>query len=478
MAKLKSEHTLLLVPLALIVGVLLLTALFVLLYVKSSKPVSLAATIPNDTYFSSQWALAKIRSTDAWDLTTGSSAQKIAVLSTGVDTSHPDLIENLIPGYNAVSPGSSYGDLSGQGTMMSGIIGAVGNNAKMVTGVNWKVSILPVRVCDKTCGIDKVAEGIRWAADADADVIVVGAAFESSSTVLESAVNYALSGGSLVVAAAGDVATKPVHYPAAYPSVVAVGASDSADAVASFTSKGAALDVVAPGVSITNTWPGSQISTGSGTHLAAAHAGGVLGLMLAAGVPATQAVGFLQQSAVDLGTAGFDNTSGWGRIDACGALNAAGRTCPVGSGTPSPAPSTDPNADTDGDGCTDAQELGTNPAHGGDRDPNKEWDFFDVPVPSIEPGQTGGVKNRAVSLQDVGAIMRYVGTRDGGAANSHGLFYNSDLNGNGIPDGREYDRTASSDPSKPWRSGPPDGAVSLQDASVALSQVGHNCSGS
>ncbi len=134
-----------------------------------------------------------------------------------------------------------------------------------------------------------------------------------------------------------------------------------------------------------------------------------------------------------------------------------------------------PVFDNDGDGCTDVQEQGTDWRVGGQRDPYNQWDFFDVPVPAIEPGKLTGTKSKAITLGDVMAILRYVGTSDGGVPNANKLKYNDDLNGNGIPDGREYDRSPGGIPGQPWRSGPPNGSVTIQDALVALAQVGTNC---
>jgi hypothetical protein len=136
------------------------------------------------------------------------------------------------------------------------------------------------------------------------------------------------------------------------------------------------------------------------------------------------------------------------------------------------------NPDTDGDGCLDGREARTlmyTHLQGGDRDPLNPNDFFDVPVPVLTPSNTSGARNRAVSIADVIAILTYIGTSDGGGTNANAVSYNSDLNTNGAFDGREYDRTPSADPSKPWRSGAPNGAVSIGDALVALNQVGDNC---
>jgi hypothetical protein len=134
--------------------------------------------------------------------------------------------------------------------------------------------------------------------------------------------------------------------------------------------------------------------------------------------------------------------------------------------------------DTDGDGCVDEKELGPNPSLGGDRDPSSPWDFFDVPAPSgPDLGSDGkpilttsSARNKAVSLQDVGTVLTYVGR-----IASISPEYTQDNNDDGIPDGEQLDRTLSANPAKPWQSGPPNDAVSLQDVGIALAQVGHVC---
>ena len=151
--------------------------------------------------------------------------------------------------------------------------------------------------------------------------------------------------------------------------------------------------------------------------------------------------------------------------------------------------------DGDGDGCLDVRELGTSHATGGQRDPNNPWDVFDAPGPVAADPAPNGPKNKAVSIADVIAVVSYIGTFTGDAGsppNSNGVRYDSLKDGdwfNSItglmgPDGTvgtddkvgmRYDRTASTTPGQPWRSGPPNGAVSIQDAIVALNQVGTNC---
>ena len=137
--------------------------------------------------------------------------------------------------------------------------------------------------------------------------------------------------------------------------------------------------------------------------------------------------------------------------------------------------------DGDGDGCVDVEEYnlrGPSPESlGGARDWDSQWDFFDVPVPALKPGQMG-TKNGVITLADVLAVQAFAVTANNGPPNSGGYDYDSDINGNGVEDGVEYDRTPSDVPDMPWRSGPPNGSVTLQDVLVALSSVGHTCTSS
>jgi hypothetical protein len=147
---------------------------------------------------------------------------------------------------------------------------------------------------------------------------------------------------------------------------------------------------------------------------------------------------------------------------------------------PNPYGTSASDADSDDDGCADGREVRTlafTPAIGGDRDPVSGADFFDVPAPPLTSSAPGGAHDKAVSLIDVAAVLYYFGAivEDPAEPNGNGAKYGTDWNANLVLDGAEYDRTASVLTGKPWRSGPPDGAVSLTDAAVALLQFGHDC---
>jgi hypothetical protein len=139
------------------------------------------------------------------------------------------------------------------------------------------------------------------------------------------------------------------------------------------------------------------------------------------------------------------------------------------------------NADSDGDGCEDGREarvLTFSKQQGGDRSPSSAWDFFDVPVPALSAGNAGGARDGAVSLADVASVLLYFGAtlENPDQPNGNGVSYGSDWDADLVLDGAEYDRTPSVVVGKPWRSGAPSGAVSLEDAALALTQFGHDCS--
>ena len=110
---------------------------------------------------------------------------------------------------------------------------------------------------------------------------------------------------------------------------------------------------------------------------------------------------------------------------------------------------------------------------GGQRDPSDPWDFYDVPVPALNATNGTGTRDGAVTISDVMAVLNYDGTRAGGPANDRGASYDADLNHNGIPDGREYDRSGAI--LAHWRSGAPDGSVTISDVVIAVAQVGDRC---
>jgi subtilisin family serine protease len=152
----------------------------------------------------------------------------VAVVDTGVAANHPDLAGRVLPGYDATGAGTGGADDNGHGTAVAGIVAAKTGNDEGIAGVASGVSILPVKVLDADgYGYDSdVAEGVRWAADHDADVINMSLSGLGSTTVLSDAVAYARSRGVVLVAAVGNFIGGALTYPASYPNVLSVGATD------------------------------------------------------------------------------------------------------------------------------------------------------------------------------------------------------------------------------------------------------------
>ncbi|TLM98600.1 MAG: peptidase S8, partial [Actinobacteria bacterium] len=216
-----------------------------------------ASFTPNDPEFADQWNMQAVGASGAWDVQRGRGAVKVAIIDTGVDLLHPDLIgridtvhdKDFVDG-DMVAQDVGSSELWGHGTHVAGIIAADIDNGRDVAGLGPGITILPIRVLDsKGWGEDSdLALGIRYAADQGVDVINVSIGGPNDSQVLLDAVNYAVSKGSLIVAASGNDPSKAyLDFPAAYPQVVAVGSVNVALARSNFSQYGDGLDFVAPG---------------------------------------------------------------------------------------------------------------------------------------------------------------------------------------------------------------------------------------
>jgi len=296
-------------------------------------------TNPNDFYYQNgyQWGLAKIKAPTAWDVTTGSSDVVIAVVDTGIDLEHPDFScpGKLASGKNIVSPGSTPDDDHGHGTHVAGIAAACTNNVSGVAGVAWGARLMPVKVLDSngSGSYEWVANGITYAADQGADVINLSLGGLGGSSTLANAIQYAQDQGALVIAAAGNCGSgcwigggyydNPLMYPGAYPTTMAVAATNSTDDWASFSEHHPYVDVAAPGVSIYSTLLDKRYGYQQGTSMAAPHVSGLAALVwsLSPGLTNDQVRDVIQSAAVDLGAPGKDDYFGHGRINAWQAID-------------------------------------------------------------------------------------------------------------------------------------------------------------
>ncbi len=292
-------------------------------------------TIPNDSGYGSQWGLPKIKAPAAWDITTGGSDVTIAVVDTGIDLDHPDLncSGKLTSGWDFINNDATPDDDHGHGSHVAGIAAACTNNSTGVAGVAWGARLMPVKVLD-AYGIGsygQVASGITYAVDHGADVINLSLGGSESSTSLADAIQYAYDHSVLVVSAAGNCAqggsqcgylTNPLIYPAAYPTTLAVAATDFSDNWANFSEYHPYVDVAAPGVSIYSTWKNGGYNWLSGTSMATPYVAGLAALIwsLDPSLTRDQVRAIIQSTADDVWTSGKDDYTGYGRINARQAL--------------------------------------------------------------------------------------------------------------------------------------------------------------
>jgi subtilisin family serine protease len=331
------------------------------------------------TYADGQWALGQIRAPEAWDAAFSAQSPPgkgvtVAVVDSGVDVRHPDLKDNIArdgagnPVYIDVlhdasgsfdtCNGKNYDwvtayrgdgvhlgpDGHGHGTHVSGIIAASdGNGAvggRKLIGVAPAATILPVKTMDcRGDGQDwDIAYGIKAAADQGARIMNLSIGGPEPSALLEDALAYALAKNVLIVVAAGNGGGSPVFYPAAYSGVIAVGSVSYTDAYQSYSNVGPEVGMVAPGGTVNQATEGilssvptyasemSKAGAGwarvSGTSQASPFVAGAAALIWSREPSLTleQVRQRLYASAKDLGTKGFDNKYGWGRLDVAAAL--------------------------------------------------------------------------------------------------------------------------------------------------------------
>ncbi len=291
-----------------------------------NHPVWALDTVPNDPNFSGQYALEAIRAPQAWDIENGSFNIRIAVIDSGVDYQHPDLAGKLLPGFDFVNVDVDAQDDNGHGTAVAGVAAAATNNGLGMAGVAWQVKVVPVKVLrgNGTGTYADVAAGIVWASYQGVQVINLSLGGSSPSFTLEEAVNLAASRGILLVAASGNNGSEGVLYPARYPQVIAVAATDSNNEWATFSTYGPDVDVAAPGASVHSTALGGGYAPRSGTSLAAPHVSGLAALLfsLPGQVTAGQVRAAIESTTLDVDDPGPDPRTGAGLIQMDAAMQA------------------------------------------------------------------------------------------------------------------------------------------------------------
>ncbi len=297
-------------------GVALVEADAVVTILKKPVPAPVPESLP--------WGVDRVEADVAWATTTGD-AIKVAVVDTGIDATHPDLLGNLKGGYNAINPTVSWTDDNGHGTHVAGTIAAIDNTIGVV-GAAPEADLYAVKVLNRRGSgyTSDIIEGIDWAIANGMDVINMSLGSSVYSSTFEAACTRAIDAGVVIVAAAGNSGPgdDTVGYPAKYPGVIGVSATDSSNVIAYFSSRGEGVDVAAPGVSIYSTYKGSAYATMSGTSMASPHVAGVVALILTQtevtdGVwtPA-EVEARLEATAQDLGDDGSDLLYGAGLVRA------------------------------------------------------------------------------------------------------------------------------------------------------------------
>jgi subtilisin family serine protease len=273
---------------------------------------------PNDPVYilsANSWGLHKINGPAAWAITTGNSNLVIAILDTGVDSTHEDLVLKMVPGWNIYNNNSDTRDINGHGTAVAGVAGASTNNAVGVASVAWECRIMPIRISDASgnASYSAMASGLTWAADHGARVANISYNATGSSTVSNAAKYFQSKGGVVAVAAGnnGSCVSTPDD-----PYLLTVGATDSNDNLYSWSNSGQNLDLVAPGNASGPMNGGGYVGSG-GTSIASPFVAGAAALVLSANPSLTpnQVEQILKQSSVDLGAPGWDSTYGYGRLD-------------------------------------------------------------------------------------------------------------------------------------------------------------------
>jgi thermitase len=217
---------------------------------------AMRASAAQPVNFPGEYGPKLTHATDVWSKTDGT-GQVIAIVDTGIDLTHPDLAPKLVAGTNTADPKGTAADDQGHGTNCAGIAASLEDKTGGIVGMAPGAKIMPVKVLgsDGSGSDASVAEGITWAADHGATVISLSLGGSGATQTGANAVTYALSKGAVVVAAMGNDGTGGKSYPAAYPGVIAVAATDINDTVASFSQFGSWCSVAAPGYSILSTFP-------------------------------------------------------------------------------------------------------------------------------------------------------------------------------------------------------------------------------
>lgn len=278
------------------------------------QPSILAETVPI--------GVSQVKAPAAWDASRGKGIN-VAILDTGIDPTHPDLVANL-KGAVSFVPGETIMDGNGHGTHCAGTIGAAINGVGVV-GVAPAASLFAVKILSNS-GSGQwswLIAGISWCMQNGMKILSMSLGGTGAPAALETICNAAFDRGLLLVAAAGNSgapvppATSSVGQPGRYKKVIAVSAIDNANVIASFSSRGPEVEICAPGVNVLSCAPGGGYATKSGTSMACPHVAGGAAVVWGAHRFATnvQIFNLLAATADNLGAPNWDPLYGYGRLD-------------------------------------------------------------------------------------------------------------------------------------------------------------------
>lgn len=231
---------------------------------------------PREAYLDWQWALGEIDWSQVWTPNQSSPDILVAVLDTGIDRDHEDLVAKVVDEAN-FSDSPAVDDLHGHGTHIAGIIAANTDNGIGIAGLAPRCLIMNVKVADDRgrCDAAAIADGIEWAVDRGANILTISLCVPEPSEQLEEAVAYAWSHGALIIAAAGNEGSAVPQYPAYYPECIAVTAIKDDGSRAPLANHGDWVDVAAPGYQIYSTLPENEYGYKTGTSQATAYVTGL-----------------------------------------------------------------------------------------------------------------------------------------------------------------------------------------------------------
>ncbi len=276
------------------------------------------------------WGVTRVGAIEAREYVNGP-RPKIAIIDTGIDLDHPDLSANIKGAFNTIDPSVSADDDHGHGSHVAGTIGAIDNKFGVV-GVGPKIKLYAAKAIRSNGSgyLSDIIEGIDWAIENEVDVINMSLSTPANIPAFYEAVKKAYEAGVVVVGSAGN-SRRNVFYPAAYPEVIAVSATDPNDGFAWFSNRGPQISVSAPGVYVYSTDKDGGYISRNGTSMAVPHVAAAAALIKTTFVGLYDQNGNgkwdpaevqlkLEETAEDLGQPGKDPYFGAGLLDVAAAL--------------------------------------------------------------------------------------------------------------------------------------------------------------